>query len=125
MKKINITDQVMSQVQNFERKRSRLWLVRYGFILLLGLSVIGYAGWNIYLSLSDREFLLMLPLYTEDWETFKESWQEATSFVWENLPQVLVVAGIVAFFAIVIFFLKNRRRQKIMVRRLKETRRYR
>ena len=124
MKQIEVTTQVMKNVSQFERKRSKMWLGRFLLILLVFCGVIGFVLLNVYQAVSDREFLLMLPMYTQDVETFQESWKEAVGFVWENLPQLLVILGVVAILGGIIFVIFTHKRRKVVLRRLKETSKY-
>lgn len=124
MKQIDVTDQVMGRVSRFEKKRSQRWLFFcYGGLGVLVL-IIGFGVWQIIQSVQDQEFLDVFSLYSKDTETFMETWKEAVSFVWDNLPQVVSIVAVCSVILFVLLFVVTRNRRKIMQKRLTETKRY-
>ena len=124
IKQIDITKNVMGDISRFEKRRSRKWLSIFVAALLILVGIISFGIWQVQQSFFDPEFRMMLPMYTQDWDTFSESWKEALGFIWENMPQIMIIVGVLAIVIFFIILVFTRRRRAIVVRRLKETKKY-
>jgi hypothetical protein len=124
MKHINLTKPVMEKVIVFEKKRVNSW--RHKFILLLlvlsGLFVmfVGYTLQQMYVENTFDMFVL----FTEDREVLSQFWQDTVVSIWDEVPQVEILAAIGVLLVIVSVVWLTRRTRDINRRKIMEINKY-
>ncbi len=119
-KHADISGKIMLKVADFERKRSRRYLISLSVLVLTGIVVIAAGIYLLASQLFEAEIGSLMALYFEDKELVGLLWQDAVSFVWEVVPhEIVYLIGIIAV-AIIILIISTRHKRRVMMRRLRE-----
>lgn len=103
MQKHDLTKIIMGKVVRFEERRTKLWLGKYIFILLLFIAVLIFL---IYISVNiiqKQQTADLLAIFGEDREIIAEFWQDTVTTFWEELPLIWLGLGGLALTGIIIY----------------------
>ncbi|MFZ5845609.1 MAG: hypothetical protein ACOY0S_04030 [Patescibacteria group bacterium] len=114
MKSVDLTSRVMEKVVCFEKRKIRVWFIRFFLVLLIILTGVIIIGWLILLEVSQRQTLELLALFQQDPEIIAEYWPEVVATIWIELPRFSlgIVGALIA--ALLLVFLSTRRIRKII-----------
>lgn len=123
-KNLDLTKSVMDKIVKLERKRSWLWISR--FITIVGILIAGALVFLLFAAkdIAERDTFSLLTLFGEDKEIIQEFWQDTLATFWEELPQRKLEIGFGLIVIAVILFFINRKKIKLMVRKIKNIAKY-
>lgn len=125
MKKTDLTEPVMQKIVNFEKKRTRHWLlIFFGIIFILLLTVLATTSITIK-QMIDFQTFDMLTLFNENREIISDFWQETLATVWAEMPEQVVATAFLAVLLIIFIVVVTRSRRKIIKKRIAELEKYR
>ncbi len=116
----DVTTSVMGRVVKYEKKRTSVWM--WTLVAALGVLAALLAG-SIYVvgtSFFEDEFSWLVSFYFVDFDTFRQTWREAVSFVWDIIPHSFVYFALFLAAVIVAAIFLTRSKRRIMKRRQKE-----
>ncbi len=123
-KNIDLTNSVMEKVVRFEKRRTWLWISRFitaaGILIGVALTFLLFAAKDI----SERDTLSLLSLFGEDKEIVQEFWRDTLGIFWEELPQRKLAIGVGLLIIAIVLFVINRKRIKLMVKKIKNIAKY-
>ncbi len=111
MKKIDVTENVMKQVERFEKSRSSMWLRGFYTGVVVMVILVGIFFWSSIQTISDLQGWDLLSVFTQDREIIRDYWQDTVlTFITELPLETLAVAFAIFVFLVIIVFITRKRR---------------
>ncbi len=117
VERVDLTQPVMEKIVRFEKRRSKIWLIRFtaivAVLLLVGAVLAVRAAQRIW----ERQSLELLTLFAEDREIIAQYWQDTLGIFWEELPQrSLTLLALALILLLLIIFFTRKKRQVVKKR---------
>lgn len=112
--KIDITDEVMSRVVRFEKRRISGWFIRFCLILIASAAVLLSSLILLIGHLSSQQSWDLLNLFEEDIEIIGQYWQDTVITFWEEMPQAFLGIIIVVTAVLISFLYYSGKKYKII-----------
>lgn len=122
----SLQDKILTEIYNFEKKRTRFWIMKYLVVSLLTLSAFLFVLITTLNILNSQQTLDVLEIFQQDFDIISRYWNDALSTVIEETPidsQIELLLLIVALLVLVIVFIKNFKkiRNRLIILKRKKT----
>jgi hypothetical protein len=125
MNNIDLTRPVMERVVSFESHRSKRERLLIYIVIFIILSAVIGAVIMIINFIATSGTLDLFTLFGEDMEIISEYWQDTLNTVWSELPQRLIISGLLLAVFMILFILATGGRRRLIKRKIANIRKYR